>query len=529
MLNSRILLPLFATLLASCAQIVTPTGGGKDHSAPEIVSVNPENKAINFNQREVVLKFNEYIQLNNPDEQIIISPPLSERPDFTIKGKILMIKLKAPLKSNTTYTINFGNAIGDNTENNQVANLTYTFTTGTKLDSNSISGTVINSFTGIPEKSTLIALYDTAGFNDSTCFKSQPMYLAKTDDIGHFFVQNLPAYSFYLFAFKDDNKNLKIDKTEHLAYQSFSTSSVDTIAKNLNLRLFKPDAFLPTQIIDTFSREPNRFQFVIYKASSDIEISRTDKKTTLVKKIEGKEYADTFIVYTEISKGEKCVFTVNQNDISQQISLTNKVLFKAPKLNVTYNRQPELNDSVRLVFNIPIITTDTTRIHLYQDSVKVPFSVIKKTPFEFALVHQWAERKTYKLIIGDSAFTDFYNQPNKKDQTSFTSKTTKDYANLLLHVKISNSKVKHPIVLQIIGNDELKPDYQFSLDKSTDINIPFMLPGSYRIKYIYDTNGNGKWDNGDYSLGKQPELVRFIPEILQMKAYWDLEQSVLID
>ena len=116
---------LLGLMLASCAQIVNPTGGERDFKAPELANVSPKNYTTNFDEKSIEIKFNEFIQLNNPSEQIIISPPLETKPEFVNKGRLLEIKFKEKLQPNTTYTINFGNAIGDNKENNLVSSATF--------------------------------------------------------------------------------------------------------------------------------------------------------------------------------------------------------------------------------------------------------------------------------------------------------------------------------------------------------------------------------------------------------------------
>lgn len=528
MANKFLSLLSFCVLLNSCAQIVNPTGGSKDQTAPEVVSINPANKSIHFSKESIEIKFNEFIQLNNPEDQIIISPPLSEQPEYINKGKSLQIKLRAPLKNNTTYTINFGNAIGDNTENNQLNNLNYVFSTGDNLDSNFISGSVVNAFTDTKEKSITVALYDASDFNDSSLIKNKPIYLGKTNESGDFYINNLPLFDFYLFAFKDDNKNLKLDKNEQLAYHGSSLNTSDSLSKKISLKLFKPDAFFPSQLIDTFSREPNKFQFIIYKPSSSITITRTDGTPVYIKKSEGKEFTDTLIVYSTAKPNNTYSFLIQQHESTYTVDIHQKSLFKEPKLSFQYQKQPELKDSIHFHFNTPILSIDTTKLILLKDSLKIPYQFIQKNAFECILINEWEEKKNYKLIIGDSTFIDFYKQPNKKEQSSFTTKSNKDYANLLLHVKVKG-KLSHQVLIQLISKDELKPDYQYIINQSTDLSIPLILPGSYRIKYIYDSNNNGKWDNGDLKLQKQPEEVRFISNPIQIKAYWDLEQSVLID
>ena len=185
---------LFASiylLAVSCAQIVSPAGGIKDNTPPKVVKAQPKNQSLYFNSEKITIEFDEFIQLNNTDDQIIISPPTEQKPEYTLKGKVLEIRFKEQLQPNTTYTINFGNAIGDNKENNLLQNYSYVFSTGSLIDSLGINGTVYQAFNKKAEKDIVVGLYKTDGFTDSTLIKEKPLYLTKTNELGNFNIKNL--------------------------------------------------------------------------------------------------------------------------------------------------------------------------------------------------------------------------------------------------------------------------------------------------------------------------------------------------
>ena len=249
-----IYLILGVLMLSSCAQIVNPTGGERDLTAPEILTTSPKNKSTNFSKSTIQIKFNEFIQLNNPSEQIIISPPLENKPEFINKGRLLEIKLKEGLLPNTTYTINFGNAIGDNKENNLVKDFVYVFSTGDVIDSNYLAGKIENAFTNQPESGITVGLYHIEGFNDSTIIKSKPIYMSKTNENGLFSINNLPTDDFNIIAFKDENKNLKKEVNEAVAFLPTAVNSADSNNRDLVLKIFKPNLYKQGRVIDTFNR-----------------------------------------------------------------------------------------------------------------------------------------------------------------------------------------------------------------------------------------------------------------------------------
>jgi uncharacterized UPF0146 family protein len=175
-----------------------------------------------------------------------------------------------------------------------------------------------------------------------------------------------------------------------------------------------------------------------------------------------------------------------------------------------------------------LLKFDTSRIVLTKDSVHLNYKFIKNNDFELQLIYPWEEKTTYRLNIKDSAFLDYYSQYNKAEKVVYAIKSLKDYANLLLHVKVAK-KVNYPCLLQLVSNDEKKVHYQFKITINQDINIQNILPGTYKLKVVFDENNNGIWDNGDFNTNTQPEKVKYLTEQLTLKAYWDLEQSVLIE
>jgi len=209
-------------LLASCANIVTPSGGSKDITPPAVVKSSPENYSTRFDVDIVTITFDEFIQLQDLRNHLIISPPIEQAPDFRIKGKTVIIKFAEKLVDNTTYTINFGDAIRDITESNPIENFQYVFSTGDFLDSLSIKGKVENAFDLKTAKGTLVMLYacsNTSSEYDSLPYKELPNYFAKTDASGGFKINNIKEGKYQVFALKDENRNYLYDlPNEQIAF-----------------------------------------------------------------------------------------------------------------------------------------------------------------------------------------------------------------------------------------------------------------------------------------------------------------------
>lgn len=512
---------LFA--VCSCALIVAPTGGPKDTTPPKVEKEYPANKTTSFNDTKISIRFDEYIQLKDADEQIVISPPMEQKPEFEISGKSLNIKFKSPLKTSTTYTINFGNSITDNHEGTVLGNYSYVFSTGPSIDTLNIKGAVYYSFNNKPEKGLSICLYPVDSFSDSTIYKKRPYYFTKTNEAGQFAINNLPAETFKLVVFKDDNKNLKYDKNELIGFYPTNVIPSDTLTLS-NIFYFKPDAYPINYLLDTFSRETGAFTFVVHKPNKQVIKPAVNVPYYTWYK-EGKEHIDTILLYSSAWKSDSVLFDISTETLPVLIKprKTNRI----SKFEIQVKKEVELNDSVLITFNHPYSTfiSDTSRIRLKEDSVIVrPVFIEASDKEKLKLFYPWKEKVKYSLEFKDSAITDIYGQYSKRSKTSWTAKGIKDYSTLALSFVYPNDKEQY--IIQLSNEGETKLLKELVLTGSATYNLEYILPGKYIIKIIRDSNKNGKWDNGDYQSKTQPEKVFYYTEVLTLRAYWDLEQTI---
>jgi len=218
-LNKSIYIYIIAGLFIApgCAKVGSPTGGPKDITPPKIVESKPGNYSTNFSSKRIEITFDEFVQLKNIYNELIISPPLKERPENKLKGKSLVVDLNNELKENTTYTLNFGNAIADNNEGNVLANFEFVISTGDYVDSLSVTGKLVNAFNLKPEKDPVfIMLHE--NLKDSAPYFEIPSYIGKTNKDGAFAINNIKADTFRIFALKDANLNLLFDANEKIAF-----------------------------------------------------------------------------------------------------------------------------------------------------------------------------------------------------------------------------------------------------------------------------------------------------------------------
>lgn len=212
--------------ITGCANIIPPEGGPRDSLPPRLLEASPLDSTRNFTGSRITFTFDEFVEVSNVSENLLVSPLPGNNPVVDYKLKTVTVRLRDTLEANTTYTFNFGSAIKDFTEGNPLKNFTYTFSTGSYIDSLQLSGRVILAETGRID-TTLIVMLHTSG-NDSALFTQKPRYITKLDSKGQFTFTNLPPRTFYLYALKDNGgTKLYIDNRSLFAFADKPVSPKD--------------------------------------------------------------------------------------------------------------------------------------------------------------------------------------------------------------------------------------------------------------------------------------------------------------
>ena len=208
--GSIILLNLLLLTIFSCARMGSPDGGWYDETPPKILGTSPANGSDDVNSKKVTILFNEFVKLDNPTEKVVVSPPQLEAPEVKVSGKRITVALQDTLKPNTTYTIDFSDAITDNNEGNPLGNYTYSFSTGNRIDTMEVAGYVLEAQNLEPIKGILVGLY--SNLND-TAFQHEPMMrIARTDGNGHFVIKGVAKGDYRIYALQDMDGNYKFNQ-----------------------------------------------------------------------------------------------------------------------------------------------------------------------------------------------------------------------------------------------------------------------------------------------------------------------------
>lgn len=220
-------------ILFACANVVSPAGGPRDETPPVVVRSTPPNFSPNFEGGEIRIFFDEFVQLKDINQKLLISPPLEKQPEVRIRGRSVVVALEEELRPNTTYNFFFGDAISDITESNAIPNFQFVVSTGPYVDSLSIAGRVTDAFSLKPVDGIYVMLYEE--IYDSVPYLERPVYLAKTDKEGRYGISNIREGKFMMFALEDLNSNFNYDlPNERIAFldslvvpEYFEPSAID--------------------------------------------------------------------------------------------------------------------------------------------------------------------------------------------------------------------------------------------------------------------------------------------------------------
>lgn len=525
---------LMIVALMQCARRGNPTGGPKDVAPPVLINAVPENKTTNFKASKIRLYFDELIKLTDVQEQLIVSPPLKYNPEILPQGgasKYVEIKIKDTLKPNTTYTLNFGQSIQDNNEGNPNSFLTYVFSTGDYIDSLQVSGVVKDAFNREADTFISVLLYEIdSTYTDSTLYQKPPNYITNTlDSTIIFTLNNLKKGKYTIFAIKDESKNNIFDqKTDKIAFIK-DTVSLPTDSTYL-LTLFKETSDYGVSV-PSFAAK-NKIIFGYNGENKDINIKPLtvlpDSIKTKILKEKDKDTLNFWFTPFEI---DSIIFTVT----NEKLKVIDTFSVKSRKvgidsLQLTANQRGSLdfNEPFHISANTPLIEVDTSKIQMMnRDSTSLNFavnldSIDNKADFKFDFSIEPNENYSITLLPG--AITDFFGQANDTIGYRLSTKSLADYGNLRINIE---GTVQYPMIIQLTDErGEILREIYSTEPKVYDFNT--IGPSKYGIRVIFDTNGNGKWDTGNYLNNIQPEKVSYYPDLIEVRANWELEQTFII-
>lgn len=501
------------------------SGGPDDEFAPVIDTVKsfPLNGELNYSGDLIHLKFNEYIVLVKPSENILITPRPAVNPTITSHNKTLEIIFNEPLLENTTYTINFNAAVADLTEKNDSV-FQYVFSTGNFIDSLSLKGKVSDGYTNNPSADMLIALYPFSNEIqfDSIPFKLKPTYICQSDKSGNFQLNYLKYGVYYLFAIADKNKNLLLDDGESFAFLPSRTILIN--GKNVRAEL---KSFLPPSVgckMDNISfTSPGKLSVTFTNAPESFTINSS---CDLLQEETGK--SDSLIFWLADLPVPKMKFATTLNGEIDTLKPVFKNVENANLMLCTDNTSAgKLTPSqiYTLTFSQPIKpeSIDSSKMKLMDaDSVAIAYSYkivnLKTIEFEFEM------KGKHILLLDSAAVKSIYDVPVSQQQFfNFERHEMSYYGSLIINTDIKSDK--NLLIYLLDQKSEIVDTVPFS----KKMIFPQLIPGDYQLMLVVDENNDGKWTSGSIMDSRIPEKVIYFNELINVKSKWEREVDWILN
>ena len=566
----------------SCANTTTPPSGGpKDTIPPLVTEIYPAVGQVNIptHKTQLAVKFNEYVVVKDP-KSLFLSPPLEKSPQFKLKGKSVVIFFENDLDSNKTYTLDLTNAIADNNEGNMFPGFTLVFSTGDRIDSMMVTGTVQDCNTLQPIKGATVMLYKDHA--DSAVFLKRPDAAVKTDDWGFFCLRNIQDTVYRMYAVIDENNNNKYEaESEKIAFLDTLFRPVGVVADSLH-ELMKFDmkdtvnclSRVSEMELNIFREKPTK-QLIVNK-------ERIGERTAYITFMA--PYAQIDSIWIKGVPKEKLITQFNLVQDSLEIWVNDpKVQPDTLFLNVKYMKTDTLGvlqstvEEIKLAKPKSLLVGKSAKKDIKKEDTTCVFTLEAKPE----LVEQYGFTMEFKYPVVKEAFDSLiFRSVNPRQQESFGKYTvTQDSLNLRKYTIMPVEKlqagweyylkVPHRRFTDINGfyndstevkvslpsDDKLSSLYlvltgveakyivdllnekrdnvirSFIVDKDQTLLFPYLKTGKYAIRFTEDKNGNGLVDTGNLLEHRQPEKVKFYKledgnNLIEIPEMTELEQNI---
>ena len=517
-----VLLLMFAI---GCAKRGSITGGLKDSISPVLKMSFPKNFSTNFTAKEIKLTFDEYIKLKGVSKQLVISPPMKTAPDVlpSNPSKIITIKIKDTLQPDTTYSLNFGQSIADNNEENPYNQFKYVFSTGSYIDSLSIGGSIKDALNKAPDNFVSVMLYEVnSKYSDSIVYKNPPRYITNTlDSLKTFKLENLKAGKYLLVAMKDENNNNKFNsKEDKIGFQKqFITIPNDTI---FELELFKE--VLPFKAIKPVQSSGNRLIMGYEGKPKNTKVELRNGATILPTIVTKFDQKDSLQIWYKPIKVDSLPLNVTNENYKNDFTIKLKAQ-KKDSLGISPKQSGALSFREKFTLNasIPLVKFDNSKIKIIdKDSVSVAFTTEYdefNQQLKFDFPRQPLQKYSFTILPG--AMVDFLERENDTLKYSVSTKNLSDYGNL----RVNLQNVKHfPVIVELTNPKGVVVASEYS-ESSSSVDFVAIEPALYTLRVVYDENKNKEWDAGNFVEKKQSEEVIYFPKEIDVRANWDVDQS----
>lgn len=579
-----------AAFITACASIGSPSGGDYDLTPPKVVTVTPQFNSTNVKKGKVEIIFDELVQLEKPDEKIIITPPQKNYPNIRAINNKVIVDLKDTLLENTTYTIDFTDAIVDNNEKNVLENFAISFSTGNIVDSMEISGKVLTANNLEPVSSIYVGIH--SDLSDTAFTKKPFRRISRTNELGKFTIKGIAPGKYKIYALNDINRDYRYnDPGEAIAFLSdiiipasepatrqdslFNIKHIFDTIQTVHYTRFLPDNIVLRSFTSAFKRQ---YLQKVDRPSNDI-LNIFFGSPTQMPKVEALDIPANITEWSVLERtagNDTLKYWITKPAIADMDTINLKVsYFITDSLNqlqpktdtisfVNRHRKQEEKEKhekekdkhkkkkkeeeekidyltvqtdiiqafdvykdINIEFERPVENLEKNQLHLQEmiDSTykDLDYVLARDTlnPRKYTIQHKWKQGSQYKFAIDSAAIHSYDGKWNNKLDAGFKVKTEDLYG--IISFYLTNIPDSIPAFIELLDkSDKVVRKAKVTLPKTT---IPNLNPGIYYARIILDSNGNGKWDAGDYEQKRQPEMVYYYNKSIDLKAFWEMEED----
>lgn len=574
-------------LMAACASMGRPQGGPRDEDPPIFISSNPAPGALNVNKNKITIRFNENVQISDPLTKVVISPAQVTAPLINAAGKELVVELRDTLIPNTTYTIDFSDAVRDLNEGNILDGFSLAFSTGPVIDTLQISGMVLQASNLEPAQGMLVGVY--SNLADSAIHTLPLERITKTNQLGQFTIRNLKEGSYRLFALKDNNRDWHWDRSEDIAFMDVTvtptvteTTVQDTLkaADDSDSIISRVTAvYAPNDILLTWFNEDYKAQYMLRNDRNDrhrlsfLFNAPSDTFPEIIianGEYEGKNIMDFAIINSSATRDTLDYWltdsvlikqdsllistTYLRTDSTDNLSWTTDTLkmfirSNAAKKPKETKKKKEDKEPAAPTVNFMNFRSTQTLLEVYQElcfNASQPVKSINydKIKLEELVDTTWIELETPRFVLRDTLkpltfIADYEWFPGSKYRLTIDSAAVVGIYDEWNNTTLTNfsmrdedeyssldfaiSGIDGPAVVELLSQQDI-PLYT---EKVVDGHAIFrhLLPKVYYARLYVDADTNGVYTDGNFSLNRQPEEVYYYPKKINIRKKWNVEQS----
>jgi hypothetical protein len=513
-----------AVLLAGCAQVAELSGGPKDEAPPALVRSSPEQGATGYDGRLVVLEFDERIQLDRVRERLLVSPPLDKAPVARLlNARTLAIELSAPLQADRTYTFGIGEAVKDLTEGNHALGLDLVFSTGDRVDSLSISGTVRDAFSGEPRKDVLVLAY--SADSAAAFLTGRPEHATRSAPDGSFALRHLREGSYLLRALVDLNANYRYDlPSESIAFHGDAVQATrpDSTQRPIELLLFREEE-AQQRITDQRVKPDGQWMLAFAREAGALiveDIARTRGTTRWEAQWNARR--DTVELWPSDTTALR---TGTYRIVVDGVALDTLAYRPLIRMPMHTGLMPEKDDGQEWLLRStrPVRAVDGTRFLLRVDSSERSVQVVVDTsdPRLLRLGDPPPEGTRGLLTVLPAGVRDLYGGANDTIRIPLHRSSAKELGTLRILLPADPGQQGMRLLQLLDGSGRVLREARVD-GVQQEVVWERIAPASCTLRVIADRNSNGHWDPGSLMEGRQPERVHTHGKPIQVRAAWDL-------